>query len=253
MMGAMGVDRIYGRNPVYEVLRAGRRKVFSIQIASGVDKSDSVDRILKEAKKAGIPVESIQRQKLDREYEHHQGVSASVEPYPYVTVYDLLERASELNEPPFLLVLDALQNPQNLGTLLRTAEAVGVHGVIIPPKRAAQVTHAVVSASAGACEHILIARENIARAVAQLKGAGVWVGGLEFRPEAQPLRSLDLGGPLAVIVGGEGGGMRRLVRESCDFLIKLPMRGKVDSLNAAVAGSICLYAAWERRGDNEFH
>jgi len=242
-----GEDRIYGRNPVFEVLQAGRRTVFSIQIARGVEKNERIARIAGAAKKAGVTIELVQRKDLDREYDHHQGVAASVARYPYVSLFDVLDRAGERREKPFVLLLDSLQNPQNLGTLLRTAEAVGVHGVVIPPRRAAQVTHAVVSASAGACEHMFIVQENLARAVDQLKQAGVWVGGLELRPEAQPLRSLDLSGPLALIVGSEGRGMRRLVREKCDFLIKLPMRGRVDSLNAAVAGSICLYAVWESR------
>lgn len=247
---AAGKERVYGRNPVFEVLRAGRRKVYAIDVAQGVEDSDRIARIAAAAKKAGVPVARVARKDLDREYDHHQGVAASVASYPYVSLFDVMDRAAARGESPFVLLLDSLKNPQNLGTLIRTAEAVGVHGVIIPPRRAAQVTHAVVSASAGACEHMYIVQENIARAVDQLKERDVWVGGLEFRPESQPLRRVNLDGPLALIVGSEGRGMRRLVREKCDFLIKLPMRGRVDSLNAAVAGSICLYAAWESRQEH---
>jgi len=240
-------DRIFGRNPVYETLRAGRRSVARIRVAKGVEVAESLERILTEARERGVSIQAVPRSELDRESDHHQGIAADVGPYPYVTLYDILDAGRERGEAPFLLLLDALENPQNLGTLLRTAEAVGVHGVIIPPKRAAQVTHSVVSASSGACEHLLIAQENIARTAAALKQEDVWIAGLEHRPESQLLGTVDLGGPLAIVVGSEGRGMRRLVRETCDFLIKLPMRGRVDSLNAAVAGSICLYAAWDAR------
>ena len=147
-----------------------------------------------------------------------------------------------------ILLLDVIQNPQNLGTLLRTAEAVGAHGVIIPQRRGVEVTQAVVNASSGASEHMLIAQVvNLVAAITELKEHEVWITGLDNLPEARPLDQADLRGAIGLVVGNEGEGMRRLVRESCDFLVKLPMRGQVDSLNAAVAGSIVLYEILRQR------
>jgi 23S rRNA (guanosine2251-2'-O)-methyltransferase len=146
------------------------------------------------------------------------------------------------------LILDSLQDPQNLGTLLRTAEVVGAHGVIIPRHRAAEITPAVCNASAGAVEHLLVAQvTNLVRTMEELKEGGVWIVAVENLPEAKDYRSVDLNMPLALVVGSEGHGLSRLVRERCDLWIKLPMRGKIHSLNAAVAGSIALYEAWQQR------
>jgi len=241
-------ETICGRNPVYEVVRAGRRRVYKLQLAEGVQPRGNLGRALELAASRGIPIETVGRAVLDRMADNHQGIAAAVDDYPYVTLAEILERAASQREPPLVLLLDALQDPQNFGTLLRTAEAVGVHGVIIPPRQSVGVTQAVVSASAGACEHLLIASENLARVIQTLKQAGLWIVGLENSPEAVPLGEADLGGPLALVVGSEGGGMRRLVRERCDYLVRLPMRGRVESLNAAVAGSLALYAAWRARG-----
>jgi len=147
-----------------------------------------------------------------------------------------------------LLILDTLQDPQNLGTLLRTAEVVGVHGVLLPFRRTATVTPAVVNASSGASEHLLVTQVNLAQAITSIKEQDVWVIGLESGPDAQLLEKKALRGPLALVIGAEGEGMRSLVRKSCDQLLRLPMRGRIESLNAAVAGSIALYLAWEARG-----
>jgi 23S rRNA (guanosine2251-2'-O)-methyltransferase len=168
--------------------------------------------------------------------------------YPYVEVEAMLALARERNEPPLLLLLDCLQDPQNLGTLLRTAEVVGVHGVVIPRHRAAEITPAVSNASAGSVEHLLIARvTNLVRTMEELKEKGVWIAGLENLPEAQDYHEAGLSMPLALVVGSEGRGLSRLVRERCDLWIRLPMRGHIDSLNAAVAGSIALYEVWQQR------
>ena len=145
-------------------------------------------------------------------------------------------------------MLDLIQDIHNLGSLIRTAELVGVHSVVLPYRRTATVTPAVVSASSGACEHLLITQANLAQTIDRLKEAGLWVVGLEGSSPAQPPDEIDLTGPLAVVVGSEGEGMRKLVRESCDFLLRLPMRGQIDSLNAAVAGSVALYLVWQARG-----
>jgi 23S rRNA (guanosine2251-2'-O)-methyltransferase len=149
-----------------------------------------------------------------------------------------------------MLILDVLQDPQNLGTLMRTAEEVGIHGVLLPFRHTATVTPAVVNSSSGATEHLLIVQVNLAQAIEQLKEENIWVIGLEAGLEAQPLTKVRLDGPLALVIGGEGSGMRTLVRKSCDALVRLPMRGKVGSLNAAVAGSVALYFAWQSRGFN---
>jgi len=243
------LEILYGRNAVHEALRAGRRRCKSVLIAHGVRESGIVARILALAAEQGIAVKRVERRQLDRVGSvNHQGVAAQVESYPYVELDDILNLAQQRKEPPFLLLLDCLQDPQNLGTLLRTAEAVAVHGVVIPRHRSAQVTPAVSNASAGAVEHLLIARvTNLPRTIVELQERGVWAVGLERVPEAQDYRQVDLNMPLALVVGSEGQGLSRLVRQRCDLLIKLPMRGNIDSLNASVAGSIVLYEAWRQR------
>ncbi len=247
-MSKTQTEIIGGRNPVYEVLRAGRRRVHRLLRAEGLRDRGRLQQALALAAARGIACETVSRAVLDRRVSNHQGLAAEVEPYPYVDVEDILTRARSAGEPAFILLLDTLQDPQNFGTLLRTAEAVGVHGVILPLHQSVGVTAAVVGVSSGACEHLLIARDNLSRAVQSLQTAGVWVVGLEDTPAARPLESLDLRGPLGLVVGSEAEGMRRLVRERCDVLLRLPMRGQVDSLNAAVAGSLALYAAWAARG-----
>jgi 23S rRNA (guanosine2251-2'-O)-methyltransferase len=244
-------ETIYGRNAVYEMLRANRRRVHRLLVAEGVQARGHLTDALTIAQQRSIPVQRVKRDQLDRITDSHQGLVAEVDPYPYVEIDDILERAAQRGEPPLILVLDVIQNPQNLGTLLRTAEAVGAHGVILPARRGVEVTQAVVNASSGASEHLLIASVvNLVVALTELKARDVWVTGLDNLPEARPLDQADLSGAVALVVGNEGEGMRRLVRESCDFLVKLPMRGQVDSLNAAVAGSIVLYEILRQRMKN---
>jgi 23S rRNA (guanosine2251-2'-O)-methyltransferase len=234
---------IYGRNPVYETLRARRRTAFSLLLAEGVQEKGRLIEIVDQVKKYKLPIERVTRTRLDKLSESHQGVALEVSAYPYVGLDDILENAQKRSELLFVLILDTLQNPQNLGTLLRTAEAVGVHGVLIPTHRAAEITPAVVSASAGATEHLLVAQANLATAITGLKEAVAWVIGLDQDREAHPPSEVRLDGALAVVVGSEGEGLRPLVRSKCDILLRLPMRGRVESLNAAVAGSIALYLA----------
>ena len=238
---------IYGRNPVYETLRARRRDVFRLQVAEGVQDKGRLTEILELAAKRKIPVERVPRTRLDKINESHQGVALEASAYPYVGMEDILENATTRGEPVFVLILDTLQNPQNLGALIRTAEAVGVHGVLIPTHRAAEITPAVVSASAGASEHMLVAQANLAQAIVELKEANAWVVGLDESPESKDPSEVLLDGALAVVVGSEGEGIRPLVRQSCDFLLRLPMQGKIESLNAAVAGSVALYLAYLAR------
>lgn len=167
--------------------------------------------------------------------------------YPYSDLESIIQTAEKRGEPVFVLLLDLIQDPQNLGTLLRSAEAFGVHGVVIPLARAASVTPAVVNASSGATEMLQIAQHNIAQAMDRLKEAGGWMVGLEDSPEAQSPEQINLTGGIGLVIGNEGQGLRRLVRDKCDLLMRLPMQGKIDSLNAAVAGSIALFLARQAR------
>jgi 23S rRNA (guanosine2251-2'-O)-methyltransferase len=243
------METLYGRNAVREALRAARRRVRQIILAEGIRRSDTVVDILRLAEERGIAIHRVERRQLDELGDvNHQGVAADVDAYPYVGLDAILEQARSRDEPPLLLLLDCLQDPQNLGTLLRTAEAVAVHGVLIPDRRAAQITPAVSNASAGAVEHLLIGQvTNLVRAMEELQSQGVWVVGLEQAAQASDYRATDLNMPLALVIGSEGQGLRRLVRERCDLLIELPMRGDINSLNASVAGSIALYEAWQQR------
>lgn len=238
---------VYGRNPVLEVLRANRREVMEIHTAMGAQVSGSLAEIIALAEERQVPIVQATRADLDRKYRNHQGVLARVSEYGYDSLDAIIGRAAASGEDTFILLLDIVQDPQNLGTLLRTAEAVGVHGVVIATKRTATVTPAVVSASSGASEHVRIAQHNIAQAIRVLKEHGVWVAGLDASRQAQPLPEVDFSGPIGLVVGHEGSGLRRLVQESCDYLVRIPMRGAVASLNAAVAGSVVLYHVWEGR------
>ncbi len=238
---------IYGRNPVYETLRANRRDVFRLQVAEGAQDKGRLIEILDYSAKRKIPVERVPRERLDKLSENHQGVALETSSYPYIEIEDILDNAKSSTRPLFVLILDTLQNPQNLGTIIRTAEAVRVHGVLIPTHRAADITPAVVSSSAGACEHMLVARVNLAQAINHLKDAGAWIVGLDEGHESKDPEEVPLERPLALIVGSEGEGIHSLVRKSCDYLLRLPMAGEIELLNAAVAGSIVLYMAYMAR------
>lgn len=241
---------LYGRQPVSEVLRAGRRQVFRLLLAPGLRPSGVVGEILLLAEKGRVPVQEIDRRELDRlgGEAHHQGLAVEVSGYPYVELPALWEHARQAGEVPLLLLLDHVLDPQNLGSLLRTAEAAGAHGAVLPERRATLVTPAAVRASAGAAEHLQVALvPNLVRAMEWLKGRGVWLAGLEALPEAQSYTQADLRGPLGLVVGSEGQGLARLVRETCDLLIRLPMLGRVGSLNAAVAGAVALYEVRRQR------
>ncbi len=229
------------------MLRAGRRQVFNLKVAQGVQQKGRVAEILQICRQRKLPVAQVPRHELDQIDPNNQGVALRAGEYPYAALDQILALAADRGEPPFLLILDTLQDPQNLGTLLRTAEAVGVHGVIIPLARTATITPAVVSSSSGAAEHLLVAQANLAQAIATLKEADVWSVGLDAGPDSQPASRVNLKGGLALVVGSEGSGMRRLVRERCDILMRLPMRGQIESLNAAVAGSVALYLALAAR------
>ena len=238
---------ITGRNPVYEVLRAKRRQAFRLLVAKGIKPEGQLPQILQIAQARRLPIEEAPRSQLDVLADHHQGVALETSSYPYAALEDLLAYSQRQPEPPFFLLLDLIQDPQNLGSLLRTAEAMGVHGVVLPAHQAAQITPSVVHASSGASEHLFIAQYNLAQAISRLKELDIWVYGLDEAPSSKTPQELrfDLG--LALVVGNEGSGMRQLVRQSCDELMRLPMVGKIESLNAAVAGSIALYLARQAR------
>lgn len=241
-------DYVWGRNPILETLRSPRR-VKRILLAEGVREAPSIAAILQEAEKRHIPIETAPRQRLDQlsQGAAHQGCLAVVEARTYATLEQILDFARQKNEDPLILILDAIQDVNNLGSLLRTAEAVGVHGVIIPRHAAAEINATVIKTSAGASEHLLIAQEtNLTRTIEWLKKQNIWVFGLAGEAKLEYDKA-DLTGPLALVVGNEQKGISRLVREHCDLLIKLPMRGHINSLNAAVAGSIALYEALRQR------
>lgn len=240
---------LYGRQPVRECLRARRRHIHQLVLAEGISERGIVGEISNLARDLSLPLKRVSRPQLERIAQVHQGVALEVASYPYVEVETILRGAGRLGEQPFILALDHLQDPHNLGALLRTAEVAGVHGAIIPSWRAVEVTPAVVSASAGASEHLRVARvTNLVRTLESLKADGLWVAGLESRPGAVPYYQADLNLPLVLVVGAEGQGLGRLVRESCDLLLRLPTRGRVESLNASVAGGIAVYAALAARG-----
>jgi 23S rRNA (guanosine2251-2'-O)-methyltransferase len=240
-------ETLYSRNAVYETLRAGRRQFFSLEIAEGAQEKGRLSEILRITKERKIPVKRVPRGRLDRIHANHQGVALEASGYPYADLTDMFELAEERSEPLFVLLLDTLNDPQNFGTLLRTAEVVGVHGVVIPLARTVGVTPAVVNASSGASEHLLVAQANLHQAIDALKGSGAWVIGLESSEQAQGVDEVRLDGAIGLVVGSEGAGMRQLTAKSCDILIKLPMVGQIESLNAAVAGSVALYLAYLAR------
>jgi 23S rRNA (guanosine2251-2'-O)-methyltransferase len=243
---------LYSRNAVYESLRARRRNIFQIQIAEGAQVKGRISDIMLLADQQKVKVDRVPKARLDKIHPSHQGVVAEVSSYSYADLVDILDQARVQNEPPFILILDSLQDPQNFGSLLRTAEATGMHGVVIPLAHTTEVTPAVVNASSGACEHLRITRSNLAQAIDILKAENVWIVGLDQYGETIGEKTQrHLQGALGLVVGSEGEGIRQLVRAKCDILLGLPMRGRVGSLNAAAAGSIALYLAYfARKGDS---
>ena len=242
---------VYGRQPVCELLKAGRREVKRLFMANNVRRSAaSIVQFLKLAERRSLEVTPVAVFELDRMCRsgNHQGVAAVVEEYAYVELPDLLTGVEERKLPPLLLLVDHVQDPQNLGSMLRSADAAGVNGVVIPRHRAASVTAAVVRASAGAAEHVKVAQVgNLHQAMLALKEQGIRLVGLEGSSSAVPYETADLTGPVGVVIGAEEEGLGKLVRDTCDLVIRLPMRGKVGSLNAAVAAAIALFEVRRRQ------
>lgn len=240
-------DILSGRNAVAEALRAGRA-LDSVMVAKG-ERTGSIVALIAQCRERGIPVKEADSRKLDAMAgPHHQGILAVAACKEYVSLEDLFDAAGEKREPPFFIVCDEIEDPHNLGAILRTAEAAGVHGVILPKRRSASLTSAVYKASAGAVEYVPVARvANITETLRELKKRGVWIYGLDM--DGETWCTADLKGPTALVVGSEGRGISRLVREQCDFMLSLPMLGRINSLNASVACGILLYeAARQRRG-----
>ena len=241
-------ETIVGRKPILEALKAGTA-IEKIAVLPGLQ-GRLIEEIRTLAEKQNIPVQELDHQRfraLAGNMKTQGMIAILAHSYTYSTIEAILARAASRSEQPFLLILDEIEDPHNLGALIRTAEAVGAHGVVIPLARAVEVTPAVVNASSGASEHMLIAQANLSQTIDSLKAENVWVAGLDQAgAEIQP-GSRHLKGALALVVGSEGEGLRELVRKKCDIVLKLPMRGKVESLNAAVAGSVALYLAYLSR------
>ena len=237
-------DVIAGRNAVSEALRSGRQ-IDRLLVAKGA--TGSVAVLISLARERGIPVKDVDSRKLDAMCgDRHQGVAAIAACKEFATVDDLFAAAQAKNEPPFFVVCDELEDPHNLGAIVRTAEAVGAHGVIIPKRRSVGLTSAVYKASAGAIEYVPVARvTNITDTLRSLKERGVWVYGMDM--DGEPWCAADLTGAVALVVGSEGRGLGRLVKEQCDFVLSLPMNGQVNSLNASVACSLMLYETARQR------
>lgn len=240
-------DQIEGRNSVLELLESGKdvNKIF----VTRREKHGSINKILGIAKERKIIVVEKDKKQMDEmaQEENYQGVIAIVPPFEYVEISDILEVAKERNEDPFVIVLDGIEDPHNLGSIIRTAETAGVHGVIIPKRRAVSVNSTVNKASAGAVEHMKIARvTNISDAIEELKKAGLWVCGTAVDTNKYYYNQ-DLTGALAIVIGNEGKGIGEKVKKNCDFLVKIPMKGKVQSLNASVSTGIVVYEAVKQR------
>ncbi len=243
---------LYRRNVVREALKAQRRDIHELLIDKKADATKSdIGELFSLAQKQGIRIKRVEKQHLNDRTKGaiHQGVALVASDYPYVDVEDILDRANASGEPAFILALDQIQSPSNVGRLLRTADAIGVHGVIMQDRRNAAVNAEVVEASMGAAEHTLVAQvTNLVQALKQLQKEDIWLVGLDIGQGAQTPDRLRLDGALCLVVGNEGEGLRTLVRKTCDLRMFLPMRGHVDSLNASVAASIALYMAWQARG-----
>lgn len=239
---------IIGRNPVMEAVKSGRQVD---KLLMQKDGEGSVRKIASLARERKIMIQYVDKIALDRlcPGRPHQGVAALAAVHDYCDVDDILSVAAKRGEDPFVVLLDGLEDPHNLGAIMRTADAVGAHGVIIPERRAVGLTETVAKASAGAIEYVPVARvKNLVQTIQKLKEAGLWIAALDM--EGQCYYEAELAGPIALVVGGEGQGVSRLVRESCDFVLSIPMKGKISSLNASNAAAILMYEVCRKRGDS---
>lgn len=242
----MNQDYIIGKNPVIEALKSDR-DVNKILIAEGSQKGQ-MQQVIGLAKERNVLVQFVPKKKIDGLVEgNHQGVIAQVAAYQYAELDDLFSLAEQRNETPFFILLDEIEDPHNLGSIMRTADAVGAHGIIIPKRRAVGLTATVAKASTGAIEYIPVVRvTNMARTIDELKERGVWIAGTDAKGK-EDFRTFDGTMPLGLVIGSEGKGMGRLIRDKCDFLIRLPMKGQVTSLNASVAAALLMYEVFRKR------
>ena len=239
-------DVIFGRNSVAEAIKSGR-PLDSVMVARG-DRSGSIPKIVADAKKAGIVIKEVDPKKLDFVCGHnnHQGIVAFGAVKEYSSVEDIFATAEERNEPPFIIICDEIEDPHNLGAIIRTAEAAGAHGVIIPKRRSASLSFTVAKTSAGAVEFMHVARvTNIPQTIDELKKRGVWVYCADM--DGEPFYKSNLKGAIALVIGSEGNGVGRLVKEKCDVTLSMPMKGKINSLNASVAAGILMYEVSRQR------
>ncbi|GIN42165.1 MULTISPECIES: 23S rRNA (guanosine(2251)-2'-O)-methyltransferase RlmB [Heyndrickxia] len=242
----MDREFIAGKNPVIEALKSNR-DINKIWISEGSNKGQ-MQQIIKLAKESKVLVQYVPKQKIEQMVkENHQGVVAQVAAYQYAELDDLFKLAEQKQEDPFFIILDELEDPHNLGSILRTADAAGVHGIIIPKRRAVGLTAVVAKASTGAIEHVPVARvTNLSNTIKELKERGLWIFGTDAKG-SKDYRTMDGKMPLAIVIGSEGKGISRLIKESCDFLVHLPMVGHVTSLNASVAASLLIYEVYRKR------
>lgn len=239
--------KIEGRNPVMEALSSDRQ-IDKIYILKG-ERHGSVNKIIGMARDKKIQVVEVDRRKLDEmsETKSHQGIIASVSPVTYVELGDIAARAKEKNEPLFVVLLDGIEDPHNLGSVIRTANAAGAHGVVITKHRSAHINAAAVKTAAGACFYTPVAMvTNLAQAMKELKKAGVWFYGADMDGESDVFNT-DFSGPVGIVIGSEGKGLSRVVKEECDFIVRIPMRGEINSLNASVSAGIMMYKVTEKR------
>lgn len=243
---------LYGTHPVHEAIKAGRRTIHGIFVTRENDKGRH-KHLLTTAISRGIPIEKVDSARLNNmvKTELHQGICARVSSYPAVSLDQVISLWKKKAEPPFMMILDSIKDPNNLGAIIRTAACAGVHGIVIPKDRSAGPTPAVSKASAGALEHAFLCRVvNLANAIKRLKSEGLWIAGLDME-STRTVFSADLSGPIAVVVGGEEKGIRPLVKKQCDFMVKVPQTGHVDSLNASVAAAVTIYEIYRRRIGSE--
>ncbi|HPT68535.1 MAG TPA: 23S rRNA (guanosine(2251)-2'-O)-methyltransferase RlmB [Syntrophomonas sp.] len=243
-------EKLAGVNSIMEALN-GRRKIHKIFVQEGRE-GKRIEELLKLAEKRGIYWQYVDRQRLDQMYTqaNHQGVVAQVDSFAYSSVDEMLEKAAQSGKEPFILILDGIEDPQNLGSIIRTAECAGVHGIIVPRHNSSEITPAVVRASAGAVEHMLVAMEtNLVNAIKSLKKNGLWIIAADMDGE-QDYFCCRMPTPTALVVGGEGQGIRRLVKENCDLVVRIPMIGSIKSLNASVATGLIIYEVLRQRQTN---
>jgi 23S rRNA (guanosine2251-2'-O)-methyltransferase len=241
-------SQVEGRNPVLELLKSDH-PVNRVLIAKDIGRSEVISEITKLIKSKGIPFDWSERKNLDRKSAtgRHQGIIAFTAPHEYFDVEDLLDYAKKKNEKPLIVILDGIEDPHNLGAIIRTAECAGAHGVVIPKRRAAQLNETVAKTSAGAISHLKVARvTNISDTIKKLKDDGVWVVGVEAGQE-KSIYEVDMRLPTAIVIGSEGRGIARLVKERCEVLASIPLKGKISSLNASAAASVVLYEAVRQR------